>query len=37
MTHVVILGAGIAGVTAAYALKSRLGPHDEVTVVSDKP
>lgn len=37
MTHVVILGAGIAGVTAAYALKARLGPNDEVTVVSDKP
>ena len=37
MTHVVILGAGIAGVSAAYALKSKLGPHDEVTVVSDKP
>jgi sulfide:quinone oxidoreductase len=37
MTHVVILGAGIAGVPTAYALKARLGPHDEVTVVSDKP
>jgi len=37
MTHVVILGAGIAGVTAAYALKAQLGPHDEVTVVSDQP
>jgi sulfide:quinone oxidoreductase len=37
MTHVVILGAGIAGVSAAYALKAKLGPHDEVTVVSDKP
>lgn len=37
MTHVVILGAGIAGVTAAYALKAKLDPHDEVTVVSDKP
>ena len=37
MTHVVILGAGIAGVTAAYALKSKMGPNDEVTVVSDKP
>jgi sulfide:quinone oxidoreductase len=37
MTHVVILGAGIAGVSAAYALKSKLGPQDEVTVVSDKP
>ncbi|MFZ3043209.1 MAG: FAD-dependent oxidoreductase [Thiobacillus sp.] len=37
MTHVVILGAGIAGVSAAYALKAKLGPRDEVTVVSDKP
>lgn len=37
MTHIVILGAGIAGVTAAYALKARLSPRDEVTVVSDKP
>lgn len=36
MTHVVVLGAGIAGIPAAYALKSRLGPKDEVTVVSDK-
>ena len=36
MTHVVILGAGIAGVPAAYALKSQLGPRDEVTVISDK-
>jgi sulfide:quinone oxidoreductase len=36
MTHVVVLGAGIAGVPAAYALKSRLGARDEVTVVSDK-
>ncbi len=36
MTHVVVLGAGIAGIPAAYALKSRLGPRDEVTVVSDK-
>jgi sulfide:quinone oxidoreductase len=37
MTHIVILGAGIAGVTAAYALKARLSPRDEITVVSDKP
>jgi len=36
MTHVAILGAGVAGVPAAYALKSRLGPKDEVTVISDK-
>lgn len=37
MTHVVILGAGIAGVSAAYALKTQLGANDEITVVSDKP
>jgi len=37
MTHIVILGAGIAGVSAAYALKAKLGPRDEVTVVSDQP
>ena len=37
MTHVVILGAGIAGVSAAYAMKEKLGPSDEITVVSDKP
>jgi sulfide:quinone oxidoreductase len=36
MTHVAILGAGIAGVPAAYALKSRLDSKDEVTVISDK-
>jgi sulfide:quinone oxidoreductase len=36
MTHVVVLGAGIAGIPAAYALKSRLGRNDEVTVVSDR-
>jgi len=36
MTHVVVLGAGIAGVPAAYALKSRLGPQVEVTVISDR-
>ena len=36
MTHVVVLGAGIAGIPAAYALKAQLGPEDKVTVVSDK-
>lgn len=35
MTHVVIAGAGIAGVPAAYAMKNRLGPEDKVTVVSN--
>lgn len=36
MTHVVIVGAGIAGIPAAYALKNRLGPNDQVTVVSNR-
>jgi sulfide:quinone oxidoreductase len=36
MTRVVILGAGIAGVPAAYELKARMGSNNDVTVVSDK-
>ena len=36
MSHAVIAGAGIAGIPAAYALKSRLGPNGQVTVVSDR-
>lgn len=36
MTHVVIAGAGIAGIPAAYAIKNRLGPQAKVTVISDK-
>lgn len=36
MTHVVIVGAGIAGVPAAYAMQNRLGPKDRLTVISDK-
>jgi len=36
MAHVIIAGAGIAGIPSAYAIKNRLGPQDKVTVVSDK-
>ena len=36
MTNVVVVGAGIAGVPAAYAMKNRLGAQDRVIVVSDK-
>lgn len=36
MAHVVIVGAGIAGVPAAYALRNRLHRQDKVTIVSDK-
>ncbi|HET8978613.1 MAG TPA: FAD/NAD(P)-binding oxidoreductase [Solirubrobacteraceae bacterium] len=37
MTRVVVLGAGIAGHTAASFARSWLGPHDSVTVVSPRP
>lgn len=36
MTHVVIVGAGIAGVPAAYQIKAKLGEQDTVMVISDK-
>ncbi len=36
MTHVLVVGAGIAGVPAAYMMKNRLGAEDKVTVVSNK-
>lgn len=36
MTHVVVVGAGIGGVPAAYSLKAQLGIRDRVTVVSDR-
>lgn len=36
MTHVIIVGAGIAGVPAAYAMKNRLDSSDKVTVISNK-
>src|SRR4030065_361377 len=34
MTHILIAGAGIAGVPAAYAIKNSLGPNDRVALVS---
>jgi len=37
MTHIVILGAGIGGLNAAYDMKEQVGPNDKVTVVSDNP
>ena len=36
MTRIVVAGAGIAGVPAAYRLKEALGPSGKVIVVSDK-
>ncbi len=37
MTHVLVVGAGIAGVPVAYVMKNRLGAQGGVTVVSDMP
>ena len=35
MAHIVILGGGIGGLTAAYDMKEQVGADDKVTVVSD--
>jgi sulfide:quinone oxidoreductase len=37
MAHIVILGAGIGGLNAAYDMKEQVGPKDKVTVVSEHP
>ncbi len=37
MAHIVILGAGIGGLNAAYDMKEQVGPNDQVTVVSEHP
>jgi sulfide:quinone oxidoreductase len=37
MAHIVILGGGIGGMTAAYDMKEQVGPNDKVTVVSEHP
>ncbi len=36
MAHIVIVGAGIAGMTAAYDLRAALDTAHEVTVISDR-
>jgi sulfide:quinone oxidoreductase len=35
MAHIVILGGGIGGMTAAYDIKEQVGSSDKVTVVSE--
>ena len=37
MAHVVVLGAGVGGLTAAYDMKEQLRPGDRLTVVSENP
>ncbi|MGE5466293.1 MAG: NAD(P)/FAD-dependent oxidoreductase [Ignavibacteria bacterium] len=37
MAHVVVLGAGIGGLTAAYDMKEQLRPSDKLTVIAENP
>ena len=37
MTHIVVLGAGLGGITQAYELKQELSGRARITVVSDLP
>lgn len=35
MTHIVVLGAGIGGMSAAYELRGTLGPEPRITVIGE--
>ena len=37
MAHIVIMGAGIGGMTMAYEMQEQIRPNDKVTVISDSP
>ncbi len=37
MAHIVVLGAGLGGVIAAYEIRDQLRKEDEITVVSKGP
>ena len=37
MAHIVIMGAGIGGLSIAYELRDHLRPEDRVTIVSKDP
>ena len=37
MTKIVVVGAGIGGIPAAYELRDLLGRHADITVISDHP
>ncbi|OHC65054.1 MAG: pyridine nucleotide-disulfide oxidoreductase [Rhodocyclales bacterium GWA2_65_19] len=37
MAHIVILGAGIGGLPAAYEMRDQLRPGDKLTVISNNP
>ncbi|HUV99653.1 MAG TPA: FAD-binding protein, partial [Gallionella sp.] len=35
MAHIVIMGAGVGGMPAAYEMQEKIGKGDKVTVISD--
>ena len=37
MSHIVVLGGGIGGVSCAYELKKTVRKQDRITLVSNKP
>ncbi len=37
MAHIVILGAGVGGLTAAYDMQALLKKGEKVTVISEHP
>jgi sulfide:quinone oxidoreductase len=37
MAHIVIIGAGIGGLNAAYDMKEEVGPGHQVTVINENP
>jgi len=37
MAHIVIMGAGIGGMSMAYEMREAVRPEDKVTVISDSP
>jgi sulfide:quinone oxidoreductase len=37
MAHIIILGAGIGGMSCAYEIREQVRPEDKVTVISESP
>ena len=37
MAHIIVMGAGIAGVPAAYGLRKKLGKEHRVTLIGSSP
>ena len=37
MAHIVIIGAGLGGMTMAYDMRHHARKEDKITVISDRP